>query len=221
MKEQLMVERRNISMPIIDKNGNVNKKNCVFKYHLVNKGVAITKDYNSIAHLFDDFYTVLDVVSFSTAYRGIQSFPNWGIICLKRDKNNRIIPLAEDLVVPFLYYDIYNNDLKTATACVDEDHFTYIDLDKTSPYYGEQLVPAVLTSVTPFNATYKGYAECGIDDVKGYIPRDIKPITKITRNDLLTKEQVECLIRCSNVIDEISKVPKETNTLKLERIPKK
>ncbi len=198
MKENLKVYSNQKAIPIIDKNGNVNKNSNVYKRYLANRGIAVTKEYYYIDHLYDDYYAVLDVVSTQSVFEDelddAKVLYKWGVICLKRDKNGKIIRFEEELVVPFLYDRICPDNLETLTAYADENHLTYIELDKKSPYYGEQLVPAVLTRAVAFNVTYKGFAECMVDGVIGYIPRNITPLTTITKDDLLTREQVEYLI---------------------------
>ena len=112
---------------------------------------------------------------------------------MTRNERDEIVPMAEKLVVPYVYDKISNGNLETVAAYHGKDKLTYVDLAKKSPNYGKQLVPAVLNHAVPFCVPYEGFAECSVDGVVGYIPRAIKPRKSIHGKDLLSEDDVKHL----------------------------
>lgn len=157
----------------------------------------ISKLYYYIIDLGNDHFAVCDIVntiiqsdlSIGDDYEIKEPKLKWGIIRVNRDKKGKIIPRRESRVVKFLYDRISGNNLKSVTAYSGQK-LTYINLDRTSLYYGQQLVPCLLDHAVPFNVTYKYFAECSIDGIVGYLPRNCKPRKNLNGYDLLTEEQV-------------------------------
>ena len=101
--------------------------------------------------------------------------------------------MGEKIVVPILYDEISENNLKSVTAYAN-NRLTYIDIDPNSENYGKQLIPVVLEHAVPFSVDYEGFAECSVNGVVGYLPRNCKPRITLKPLDLLTEEQVEHLL---------------------------
>ena len=55
-------------------------------------------------------------------------------------------------------------------------------------------MPVVLEHAVPFSIEYEGFAECSVDGVVGYLPRDCQPRTSLSSLELLTEEQVKCIL---------------------------
>ena len=200
MEEKFRIVATDVDIPVMDGNGNVIYKTGIQKHHIINfRGDVVSREYYAIEHLKDDYYIVVDAASsqismlFSDVLNDNRLMYKYGLVCLKRDNENKVIPMEEDIVVPFIYDGIAENNADTITVRVN-DKFTYVDLDKESINYGRQLTPAVLDRVVPFGVSYDGYAECELNGVTGFIPRNITPTSEISPAKLLTKEQVEHLI---------------------------
>lgn len=112
----------------------------------------------------------------------------WGIIRVNRDENGSVIPGAETMIIPYLYERISENNLKTATA-YSNGKLTYLDIDRDSENYGQQLVPCILDHAVPFSTQYDGFAECSIKGKTGYLPRNCKAKEYIENNELLSGNQ--------------------------------
>ena len=112
----------------------------------------------------------------------------WGIIRLNRDEKGLIIPRAEELVVLYLYDRISENNLKSATAYY-ADKLTYLDIDRNSLNYGDQLVPCILEHAEPFSVQHNGFAECSINGTVGFLPRNCQAKESIKGVELLTDKQ--------------------------------
>lgn len=206
-----------------------NKDNLTLKYGNKEsyKNVPITRDYYNIEHLFDDHYIVCDV-----AYDGILSYDaefdnsklsfKYGIIVLQRDEQNKIIPMQEKIVVPILYDRISTNNENTVTAYLGQ-YLTYIDVNPNSEHYGKQLVPIVLEHAVPFSVDYEGFAECSVNGVVGYLPRNCKPKDTLKPSDLLTEDQVKVLSNetlYSNALtkfEELTGSPKVFKKIKISK----
>lgn len=196
--------------PYIDEKGNVEYRSGSNKVCLATGEVVededvlkkLSKDYYYMEPIYGDdleeLYIVSDVVS-SQLIDIEEEFDNsklsfkYGIIALLRDENGNIIPMAEKLVVPIIYDEISENNDKTVTAKAN-GYLTYIDIDPKSVNYGKQLVPVVLEHAVPFSIEYEGFAECSVDGVVGYLPRDCQPRTSLSSLELLTEEQVKCIL---------------------------
>lgn len=232
--------------PRIDENGNISyidgsNKCCLVVEKMVENKIEtkrLTKDYYSMVPIqekgLEDFYIVCDAVcdaiyddfSYYTEEFGdsILSF-KYGIIALQRDKKGNIIPMGEKVVVPCLYDRIYENNLKSVTAYVN-DHLTYIDIDLNSKNYGKQLVPVVLEHAASFSVKYEGFAECSVDGITGYLPRNCQPKTALSPLELLSEEQVEYLLQyfklCNNTLheDSVNKYSELTDNAKVLKLTK-
>ena len=198
-KKEYKVEKVSLKIPYIDCNGNMD-------YHNISNEIirhdtySLSKIYYAIKDLGNDHFAVCNLVNASYLdnfdfYNRIYDKDNfdigfkWGIICLRRNVVGKILPLQEKLVVPCIYDKISGNNLNTVTA-YSQGKLTYIDLDKDSEFYGQQLVPCVLNHAVPFSTEYEGFAECSINKTTGYIPRNCKPRTNLIEDDLLTKSQM-------------------------------
>lgn len=204
--------------PYIDNKGNVGYRNgsnkvCIATGEYVDGEKVLrklTKDYYLMEPIYgeglEELYVVCDVVS-SQLIDVEEEFDNsklafkYGIIAIQRDENKNIIPMAEKVVVPMLYDEIYENNDKTVTAKVN-NYLTYIDIDPKSDNYGKQIVPAVLEHAVPFSVDYEGFAECSVAGVTGYLPRECEPRITLDSLSLLTEEQVKYLLPYLQVSDE-------------------
>ncbi len=199
----------------VDKDGNVWKRN--YKLHLQEDGVQLTRDYWNIIELWDDHYVVcdltasgcnLDDINEYTTKREIEALQptirfQVGVIKLQRNKEGKVIPFAEKTIVPIIYDIISENNDDTLTAYIN-GKLTYIDLNPKSLNYGNQIVPAILEHAVPFSVDYEGFAECSIDGIVGYLPRNCKPREQLKSSDLLTEEQVQYLLQKDDTLDSSS-----------------
>lgn len=199
----------------VGEDGNVWSQN--HKLHLEKDGVQLTRDFWNIIELWDDHYVVCDLNASGCYLDGEDEYslerdleflkPNikfqFGVIKLERNKNNEVIPFAEKTIVPIVYDRISENNDDSLTAHIN-GKLTYIDLNPKSSNYGKQIVPAVLEHAVPFNVDYEGFAECSVDGVIGYLPRNCKPREKLRSFDLLTEEQVQYLLKKDENLDNSS-----------------
>ena len=206
VNEEISIMASQSKIPYIDSDGNVsyvdgtNKECLSVKY---NDGVSlkdkkVSKDYYFIKNISDDHFIVCDVNSsqflqYEEEYDNSKLSFKYGVIAIQRDKKGKIIPMGEKVVVPVLYDEIDGNNLQTITAKVN-GYLTYIDLNPKSENYGKQLVPAILKHAVPFSVPYEGFAECSINDIVGYMPRACEPRTSLNELELLTEEQVKCIL---------------------------
>lgn len=157
----------------------------------------ISRQYYYMLYLGDDHFAVCDIINDVNYFAGFDYYNiidgeyeittpkmKWGIIRVTRDENGKIIPGVEVMVIPCIYDRISESNLKTAIVH-NEGNFTYIDIDRIS--YGKQLVPCMLNHATNFD---KGFAECSINDVVRYLPRNCRARESIRHDELLTKKQV-------------------------------
>lgn len=162
-------------------------------------------DHLAVCNIVDDVKYPMDGISAIDRYYDIihgeyeikKPKLKWGIIRLNRDDNGLIIPMAETLVVPYLYDRISGNNLKSATAYCG-NKLTYLDLDRNSWNYGRQLVPCVLQRAVPFSVEYDGFAECCINGIVGFLPRKCQVKKSIEGFELLTEEQTKQLLKYFN-----------------------
>lgn len=228
--------------PYIDEKGNVqyrkgSNKVCLARGEFVEYEPVLkkmSKDYYYMEPIYGDdleeLYIVSDVVS-SQLIDIEEEFDNsklsfkYGIIAIQRDEKGNIIPMAEKLVVPMLYDEISENNDKTVTAKVN-GLLTYIDIDSKSVNYGKQIVPVILEHAVPFSVDYEGFAECSVNGVVGYLPRNCQPRTTLSPLELLTEEQVKHLLpylESSNnalhesSVNKYSELTGSAKTLKLTR----
>jgi len=214
-------------MPIIGADGNITTKESN-KYYLETDGHSrcyrISKDYYGIKHIRDDLYTVLNfnITDPTIVSESIQAYPKFGIIKLKRCvshpsgfelENERIIaPIAYDRI--YVYDSLY-------PIVEINNHYTYFCIDEDSQNYGKQLLPTVLESACPFNIKYEGFAECIIEGETRFIPIDFIATEKITKEDLLTEEEVISLIKSYEAfrkMNQIGNTEIPENVKRLKRI---
>ena len=213
--------------------GNVFVRN--HKLHLEKDGIQLTRDYWNIIELWDDHYVVCDLNASGCYLDDINEYIlesvievldpqikfQFGVIKLQRNKKGEVVPFAEETIVPIMYDRISENNEDTLTA-YSNGKFTYIDLNPKSSNYGKQIVPAILENAVPFGVDYDGFAECRVDGITGYLPRNCKPREKLKSSDLLTKEQVQYLLHKDDTLDasstdKLSKLTGSTKVLKLTR----
>lgn len=196
------IVRKRVPTTFIGSDGNAHyhTKNEMFFLKDENDNI-ISSQYYCMNSLGDDHYAVCDLrsdikfLSDSHLYDIIKgdieiSSPEmkWGIIRLTRDEVGQIIPGAEVIVVPYIYDRISSNNLKTATA-YNKGKLTYLELDTNKESYGQQIVPCVLNHAVDFSVEFEGFAQCSVDDIIGYLPRNCKIKDRIKGKDLLTKNQ--------------------------------
>lgn len=225
MANEFKIVKNDINVPVIDTNGNVDYVKNIQKSHLQDENcIRISKDYYYMECIGGNHYIVSDI---SSSQNGMSKLAfKYGVIRLKNDGNGNIVPMAESIVVPIIYDKISPNNLNTVTAYANKGHFTYIDIDSQSQNYGKQLVPAVLEHAVPFSVKYEGFAECSVNGVTGYLPRNCQPFTKISPLDLLNEEQVKYLLSYFDMnntplrdssVEKFSKPTGGAKTLKLTR----
>ena len=195
-EEELKFKRIQINYPMIGEDGNVDEEmeEEIEKVCLQNsKGERVTNYYYGMESLWGDYYVVRDISPRELKYK-------YGVIRLKRE-NGVVIPMKEETVVPIMYDRIAENNTKTVTGYAN-DRLTYIELDEKSENFGKQIVPAVLSQAVPFECDYEGFAECTVDGVNGYLPRNFTPKTEIEGEELLTEAQVKKIIKYNKVCQE-------------------
>lgn len=207
LKEKSEFELGETPVCEINEDGNVCQRNS--KLHLEKNGIQLTRDYWNIIELWDDQYIICDLGVSGCYLEDIDEYNidtiisfnpqikikfRFGVIKLQRDKNGDVIPFSESTIVPVIYDGIAENNEASLTAC-SNGKYTYIDLNPESLNYGQQIVPAVLEHAVPFNVGYDGFAQCSIDGVVGYLPRNCNPRETLESSDLLTKEQVQYLLK--------------------------
>lgn len=202
MTKDYEIVKEKIATIFIGKDGNWHHDTERSRYVLENKeGETISHQYACMISLGDDHFAVCNPISevkfpLGDDYYDIikgeyttTSTLKWGIIRVNRDEKGLIIPGGETLVVPYLYDRISSNNSLTATA-YNNDNLTYIELDQKRSNYGKQLVPCLLEQAVPFDIQIEGFAECTIDGINGYVPRNCIGISELNGEDLLTYEQV-------------------------------
>ncbi len=186
----------------IGKDGNANDKVCTKKVCLKDEnGKIVSNYYYDIDLISKDTYIVLDVATTQNAIKYTDEFDEksfdlkYGVICLQRDENNKVIPMVEQFVVPKLYDRLDLGNSNTLIGYTNNNHLTYIEFDPESKNYGKQIIPAILNHAFPFDIDYKGFAECSVNDgFWGYLPRNFKPKKMLCASELLTEDQVKHLL---------------------------
>ena len=217
MKKDYKIKTINIEIPIVDNNGNSLQGNEIYRCFIVNKdGKIVSHDYAGIFDLGNNYFGVSELVEeikylSNEEFDGIITEPKyksnfkfkWGLIRLSRDSKGNIKYQKEIFVTPFIYDGLGECNLDTIIAC-NNDKFTYIDLDINSKNYGKELVPCVLDYIMPFNKAYENFAECSVDGVTGFLPRNVKKTKNLTGLDLLTEGQVLYLDKYLNKGEDIN-----------------
>lgn len=233
LKEQCEFELEQTPVYEIDEDGNVLKQNN--KLHLVKDDTQLTRDYWNIIELWDDQYIVCDLNSSGCYLEDINKYTTgseieargskikfqFGIIKLQRNKQGEVIPFSEKTIVPVMYDRISISNDDTLIAYIN-GKLTYIDFDPESLYYGKQIVPAILEHAVPFSVNYEGFAECSVEGVTGYLPRNCNPREQLKSSDLLTEEQVRYLLKKDDNLattsnDKLSELTGSVRVLKLTR----
>lgn len=210
------------SMPTIGADGNITVKETNTCYlqlstNVPNDKYRISKEYYGLQHIRDDFFTVLNFdvadssVDSQSLFENRQAYPKFGIIKLERDCSYRtgFKPQKEKIIAPIIYDRIYVYDEKFPIVEVN-NHYTYFCIDENSQNYGKQLLPVVLESACPFNIKYAGFAECVIEGETRFIPIDFIATEKITKDDLLTEEEVISLINSYEAFRKMNQIGKTT-----------
>lgn len=165
-----------------DKDDQIISHQYCYMFYLGDDHFAVCKPVTNLECLDFDYYPHIQ------GKDKIETKLKWGIIRINRDESGKIIPGGETLIVPYLYDKISSNNSKTATAYHNKK-LTYIDIDIQSENYSMQLVPCILEHATPFDIQYKGFAECSINGIVGYLPRNCKPKEILAATELLTPHQ--------------------------------
>lgn len=186
----------------IDEDGNIAKSVYSNKKHLTAGKKVYSKSYYYIEEIGDYHYIFGDII-----YNGILNFSDidknlfqfkYGIFKLKTDQNGNIIPEQDEIIVPAIFDDISLNNLNTVTVYGNNGHLSYLDIDPKSPYYGQLLAPIILERACPFSTSYEGFAECSINGITGYLPRNMQSVGELSSNDLLTEDEVKVLSQVIN-----------------------
>lgn len=197
-------------IPTIGTDGNITtteSNTYCLAMNVYNADYRISKDYYGIKHIIGDFYTVMNYkVMINPPSREKQINQKFGIIKLKRNIHfeRGFINENETIIAPIIYDQIYVYDCLYPIIEVN-NNYTYFCIDEQSKNYGKQLLPAVLEAACPFNIKYEGFAECIIDGVTRFIPIDFIATEKITKDDLLTEEEVISLISSYEIFEKINK----------------
>ncbi len=223
-------EVKKIPVLEVTEDGNVCENN--YKLHLEKDGIQLTRDYWNIIELWDDHFVVCDLNVSGCCLDDINEYTMWeleslkpqikfqfGVIKLQRNKKGEVVPLAEETIVPIIYDSISENNQDSLTA-YSNGKLTYIDLNPKSSNYGKQIVPAVLEHAAPFDVAYDSFAECSVDGITGYLPRNCTPREQLKGSDLLTEEEVQYLQDNDfkkSLTDKISKLTGSAKVLKLTR----
>lgn len=217
MKNDWKIVKEKVATTIIGGDGNWhcntdNSKCCFLKNE---NDEIISHQYQCMLYLGDDHFAVsnvmydiqyfMDEYSVDDRYYGIlhQEYEvnnpklKWGVIKVNRNEQGIIIPGAEIMVIPYIYDRITENNLKTATAYCN-GKLTYLDIDRDNENYGQQLVPCVLELAIPFSTKYDNFAECCINGISGYLPRNCKIKKSIAGKELLTNNQTRYLSKYLN-----------------------
>lgn len=200
--------KEKVSIPFINEEGNLDYNNDQYKCFLENQNhKIISQEYECMLDLGNDHFAVCDIVEdiqyftnpesahdryydiLHEEYEISNSKLKWGVIKINRDEKGNIIPKSETMIIPYLYDRISENNLKTATLYYN-GKLTYLDLEEESENYGQQLVPCILEHAVPFGTEYDGFAQCSINGVTGYLPRNCRKMEVLKSDDLLTKNQM-------------------------------
>lgn len=233
LKEQCELKLEETPVYEVGENGNVLKHNN--KLHLAKDDIQLTRDYWNIIELWDDQYVVCDLNASDCYLDDINEYTTeseiearkpkikfqFGVIKLQRNKQGEVIPFSEKTIVPIIYDRISTNNEESLTA-YSNGKLTYIDLNPRSLNYGKQIVPAVLEHAVPFSVDYEGFAECSVEGVTGYLPRNCNPREQLKSSDLLTEEQVRYLLQKDDALeasstDKLLKLTGSAKVLKLTR----
>lgn len=233
LKEQCEFEVVETPVYEVGEDGNVSKRN--HKLHLEKDGIQLTRDYWNIIELWDDHYVVCDLNASGCYLDDINEYTieseiaaiepqikfQFGVIKLQRNEKGEVVPFTEKTIVPIMYDRISENNEDSLTA-YSNGKLTYIDLNPKSSNYGKQIVPAILEHAVPFSVDYDGFAECSVDGITGYLPRNCNPREQLKSSDLLTEEQVQYLLQKDDTLDtsstdKLSKLTGSAKVLKLTR----
>lgn len=217
MNKDYRIVKEDVTYQLVDIFGNILTGNPIYRYFLKNnEGKIISHDYFGIFDLDNDYLAVCEL-SEEVEYLSNHEFDGlireqesktkfklkWGVVHLSRDSKGNIEYQKEKLIIPYIYDGIGECNLNTIIAC-NNDKFTYIDLDVNSEYYGKELVPCILDYVMPFSKVYENFAECSVDEVTGFLPRNMRKMKKLDGLDLLTEGQTFYLDKYLNKGEDIN-----------------
>lgn len=203
--ENVQIREKKVNIQRINFDGNIESIPFNKMYISVNKvddktskseSIQASKDYFYLENIDDDTY-IFGELSFdpTDCRENFDAEVKYGILKLRRDENNLVIPNEEEIIVQAIYDRIFKNNDKT--VIVNYDGFNaYFDYEK-----GVQLTPVVLNQAAPFNVDYEGFAECSTEYKNGYLPRGAKPVTNKEDIKLLSEEQVQELFKCLFEVD--------------------
>ena len=218
---KLQIFKNSFDVPFINSDGNVEYSNMADRFYIGylddKKIIRLTKDYYFIDEFDDNRFIVADAVSNQSSLEYASDIDDsflrfrYGVI----EINNEYYPFNEKVVVPFVYNMIYRNNEDTLTVKNEKGLFSYVDMDKTSPNYGKQLVPCILKIAGNFDECYANFAECSIKNKYGYISRAMKPSNDFCEDDLFNEEQVKYIVFIlKNNLSKFDKEKSKTLTLK-------
>lgn len=199
-KEKLLpFESVESTVYLLEDDGRIFKSTTSNKKQLWKGLNKLSREYYYIEDIGNDHYIFGDFV-----YNGFFIYDEeidmskvafkYGIFALKRNKKGEILPMQEEVIAPAVFDRISTNNLRTVTVYGNNNHLSYFDIDPYSPNYGKLLVPVILEHAVPFSTKYEGFAECSIDGVCGYLPRNCRAIDEIEASDLLTEDEVKCIL---------------------------
>lgn len=203
----------------IDENGNIateeNNTYCLATDRFTSGFIKRSRSYFGIKHINRDHYVVIDTHitpstnEFESALNNKRFELKFGIIELERDIYNSktINNEKEQIIAPIVYDRIYVYD--NLYPIMEKDgRYTYFCLDPESKNYRKQLVPLVLEAACPFNTKYEGFAECTIGGEIRFLAIDFIATEAITRDDLLTEEEVLSLIESYKAFKKLQRTTK-------------
>lgn len=219
MPNDFEIVKEKVATTIIGEDGNWHCNVDDYKCFLKNENdEIISHQYQCMLYLGNDHFAVCNVMpdiqyfmdGYSTddRYYGIireeykvhNTKLKWGVIRVNRNEHGSIIPGAERMVIPYLYDRITENNLKTAIA-YSNNKVTYLDIDRDSKNYGQQIVPCILDHAEPFSTQYERFAKCSINGKTGYLPRNCKFKDYIESKELLNAIQAWLLSKYLNSND--------------------
>lgn len=217
----------NDKVPSIDyRTGNLSTITLDMYYLVDENGNRVSNKYYYLKEIDDEHYIALNAaynntVDFLDEPRNTLCY-RYGVIKINK-KDDNIVSMGEEIVVPFLYTKLTPGNLNTLIGKINvgssseykDERYTYIELDPNNENYGKQIVPAVLMHAEKFEETgiFKNFASCNVYDPRyyidgleyRYIPRNCTPLYELYDQDLLTEEEVELYNNPNNSIRSVSK----------------
>lgn len=215
MLRDFEIVKEKVATTFIGNDGNLHFHKENYRFFLKDEDdEIISHQYYCMIFLGDDHFAICDIINdirFSSDYnyydivKGDYEMATpkmkWGVMRLNRNNEGKIIPKGETMIISPMYDRISENNLKTATA-FNCGNLTYLDIDRDSSSYGQQLVPCLLSHAGSFDIEYDGFAQCSINGVVRYLPRNCKDKETIEIDDLLTETQALCVSKYLNGSDD-------------------